>query len=200
MFHCRKENSKRKATTVQPTPFSWYLLQVMSGPCIFISFLCRNPAKMTIRETEMEETNMAKKIGEQTTEEEKFQRIFKRERTEIVNGYEERKLLPNAHGHFALTDAEHAPGVQAATRPVANHCTPAGRELIPYRTEPKGFRAGNTGHRAGLGWATGGAQVSALTSGPRTYPPLCCRHSCGHFLRGRRQIPLRRKNPTSGKH
>lgn len=42
----------------------------------------------------MEETNMAKKISEQITEEEKFQRIFKREKIEIVNGYEERKLPP----------------------------------------------------------------------------------------------------------
>lgn len=42
----------------------------------------------------MEKTNMAKKIGEQTTEKEKFQ-IFKREKARgLLNDKEERKLPP----------------------------------------------------------------------------------------------------------
>lgn len=69
---------------------------------------------------------------------------------------------------------------------------------------PRGFRAGNAGHGAGLGWGTG-VETSDLTLEPSA-PPLCpaavTPAACGFSLRGRRRVPLRRKgsgrNSTSG--
>lgn len=103
----------------------------------------------------------------------------------------------NAHGHFALTDTEQAPGVQAAesSRPVATTAPPAGRELVPYRTDPKGFRVGNTRHRAGLGRARGGAQVSALTLGPRHRPSALPQALPGPLPKGMQADSNQEKRP-----
>lgn len=105
----------------------------------------------------------------------------------------------NARGHFALTGAGQAPGVQEAESmwPIANHCTRGRQGADSSQAEPKGFRAGNAGTEQG--WA-GPQEVRTPLLSPRDLgicPLLCCRLSCGHFLRGHRQVPLGRKGPRN---
>lgn len=114
---------------------------------------------------------MTRKIGEQTTGEEKCQTILKDKKIKRGLLTDERESCHlDAHGHSALTEADgpsQAPGVQAAESAlhVANHHSPWATGLTPQRTEPKGLPSWQQHAQSRLGWGIGGVEISTLTPG-----------------------------------
>lgn len=196
LCYCRRESSERQAPLCSlcgfpGTCFRWRVGRTFLSPSL--------PETLLKGRQTWKKAAWQRKLVSRQQKRRHFKEFLKEKKQRLLTDVGGESCHLNARGHFALTDAEQPLEVR---QPKAHGLLPtsaptAGRELILHRTDPKGFRAGDTRHSAGLGWATAGAEVSALPRDLGTCPLLCCRLSCGHFLRGHRQIPLGRNGPRN---
>lgn len=144
---------------------------------VFLSFPSRNSAKMIIQEVrDGRNDHNQRKLESGQQKRRKFQIIFTRQKTKHCSlTSEERKLQLNASGHLALGDAggpAHGVRVAESVLSVASHGCSL-RETgdgVLRDLYPKGFRVGNTWHRAGRAGAQGSWKSPLSPLGPQPPP------------------------------